>query len=73
VMSETSQADWLDGLGVRELVDEGRRTWAAGAHRGDLAAIAGRSRAVEAAALTDPGGLGAHRVVVLDRPASPRR
>jgi NADH dehydrogenase [ubiquinone] 1 alpha subcomplex assembly factor 7 len=73
VVSETSQADWLDGLGVDELVDEGRRTWAAGAHRGDLAAIAGRSRAVEAAALTDPGGLGAHRVVVLDRPPSPRR
>ena len=33
-------------------------------HVGDLEAIAGRSRVVEAAALTDPGGLGAHRVLV---------
>ncbi len=33
----------------------------------DLAAMAGRSRGVEAAALTDPGGLGAHRVLVLRR------
>jgi len=72
VAAETTQADWLAGLGVDALVDEGRRTWAAGAHRGDLAALAGRSRAVEAAALTDPGGLGAHRVVVLDR-AGPDR
>jgi len=72
VAAETTQADWLAGLGVDALVDEGRRTWAAGAHRGDLAALAGRSRAVEAAALTDPGGLGAHQVVVLDR-AGPDR
>ena len=35
------------------------------AHLGDLEAIAGRSRVAEAAALTDPAGLGAHRVVVL--------
>jgi hypothetical protein len=39
--------------------------WQEGAARGDLVAIAGRSRGVEAAALTDPGGLGAHRVLVL--------
>ena len=31
---------------------------------GDLDALAGRSRIGEAAALTDPGGLGAHRVVL---------
>ena len=43
------------------------RIWQAGAARGDLEAIAGRSRGVEAAALTDPGGLGAHRVLVLRR------
>ena len=47
--------------------------WDAGAARGDLAAIAGRSRANEAAALTDPGGLGAHRVVTLAKSAGPSR
>jgi hypothetical protein len=29
--------------------------------------LAGRSRATEAAALTDPGGLGAHRVLTFSR------
>ena len=58
------QADWLGALGIDELVDEGRRTWEAGADRGDIEALAGRSRATEAAALTDPGGLGAHYVVL---------
>ena len=62
-----TQAEWLARFGLDALVDEGRRIWAAGAHRGDLAAVAGRSRTVEAAALTDPRGLGAHRVVVLRR------
>ena len=73
VASETTQAAWLADLGVDALADDGRRTWQAGASRGDLAALAGRSMAVEAAALTDPAGLGAHRVVLLDRPATPRR
>jgi len=58
------QADWLAALGIDELVDEGRRIWDAGAARGDVDALAGRSRAAEAAALVDPGGLGAHRVVL---------
>ena len=51
-------------LGIDELVDEGRRIWEAGAARGDLEALAGRSRITEAAALTDPAGLGAHHVVL---------
>jgi SAM-dependent MidA family methyltransferase len=55
-----SQAEWLRGLGLDDLVAEGRAAWDAGAARGDLAAIAGRSRATEGAALTDPAGLGAH-------------
>ena len=67
ITSESTQGDWLARLGVDALVDEGRRRWAAGAHLGDLQAVAGRSRAVEAAALTDPTGLGAHRVVVCGR------
>jgi NADH dehydrogenase [ubiquinone] 1 alpha subcomplex assembly factor 7 len=67
VTLETTQAEWLRGLGLDELVAEGSRQWEARAHVGDLAAIAGRSRTVEAAALTDRSGLGAHRVVVLAR------
>lgn len=67
VVADHSQAEWLVGLGIDELVEEGRRVWAERAHVGDLEAIAGRSRANEAAALTDPAGLGAHRVVVLTR------
>ncbi|MBM3658579.1 MAG: hypothetical protein FJW95_03650 [Actinobacteria bacterium] len=61
------QREWMGRHGIAELVAEGDRIWQEGASRGDLAAIAGRSRGVEAAALTDPGGLGAHRVLVLRR------
>jgi SAM-dependent MidA family methyltransferase len=60
---ETSQADWLTGLGIDELVAEGRARWQAGAGAPDLDALAGRSRITEAAALTDPYGLGAHTVL----------
>jgi SAM-dependent MidA family methyltransferase len=67
VTVDTTQAGWLRGLGLDQLVAEGRAQWEARAHVGDLPAIAGRSRTVEAAALTDPSGLGAHRVVVLAR------
>jgi len=49
------------------MVDAGRREWQARAHIGDLAALAGRSRVTEAAALTDPGGLGAHTVTILTK------
>lgn len=65
---ERAQAEWLRGVGIDDLVAEGRAAWEAGASRGDLAALAGRSRTTEAAALTDPAGLGAHTVVVLTRP-----
>jgi SAM-dependent MidA family methyltransferase len=64
-----SQADWLRALGIEELVDAGRTTWEQGAHRGDLAALEGRSRITEARALTDPGGLGAHRVFLFAKDA----
>jgi SAM-dependent MidA family methyltransferase len=66
-MAEHTQADWLTELGIDDLVAEGRAVWEAGAATGDLAALAGRSRATEAAALTDPAGLGAHTVVALTR------
>jgi NADH dehydrogenase [ubiquinone] 1 alpha subcomplex assembly factor 7 len=61
------QREWMGRHGIAELVAEGDAMWQAGAARGDLQALAGRSRGVEAAALTDPGGLGAHRVLVLEK------
>ncbi|MDZ4825352.1 MAG: SAM-dependent methyltransferase [Actinomycetota bacterium] len=69
VQSVATQADWLRDLGIDDLVAGGRARWDAGAHRGDLDALAGRSRVTEGAALTDPSGLGAHRVVVLAKRA----
>lgn len=65
VETDTTQAAWLAHLGIDGLVAEGRAAWEAGAARPDLAALAGRSRTAEAAALTDPQGLGAHRVWIL--------
>jgi SAM-dependent MidA family methyltransferase len=67
LVGDCSQADWLRDLGIDGLVEEGRRTWEERAHIGDLAAVAGRSRATEAAALCDPAGLGAHRVLTFSR------
>ncbi len=52
------QANFLDAHGISELVDDGRRYWEAHAARPDLEAIMMRSRISEAAALTDPAGLG---------------
>ncbi|HWS47968.1 MAG TPA: SAM-dependent methyltransferase, partial [Acidimicrobiia bacterium] len=69
-VSDERQADWLRALGLDALVDEGRRAWAEGAHRGDLDALAGRSRVGEAEALTDPAGLGAHRVLLFAKEAA---
>lgn len=60
---DRSQAEWLAAHGLDELVAEGRRLWAERAHIGDLAALRARSRVNEAAALTDPAGLGAFRVL----------
>jgi NADH dehydrogenase [ubiquinone] 1 alpha subcomplex assembly factor 7 len=67
VVQDTTQAEWLRRLGIDDLADEGARAWREGAHRGDLVALAGRSHAHEASVLTDPAGLGAHRVLVLAR------
>lgn len=60
---DRSQAEWLVAHGLDDLVAEGRRVWAERAHIGDLAALRARSRVNEGAALTDPGGLGAFRVL----------
>jgi SAM-dependent MidA family methyltransferase len=64
LIEHTSQAEWLAGLGVEELVDDARGLWRERAAVGDLEALAARSRVTEAAALTDPAGLGAHSVFV---------
>ncbi len=61
---ECTQAEWLRDLGVDDLVAEARAQWDARAHIGDLEALRHRSRVTEAAALLDPTGLGAHRVLV---------
>jgi SAM-dependent MidA family methyltransferase len=68
IVADRTQADWLRDLGLDELVADGRRAWDEGAARGDLVALAGRSRVAEGAALTDAAGLGAHRVVSLAKP-----
>ena len=57
------QASWLRAYGLDELVAEGRQVWAERAHLGDLAAVKARSRVSEAAALTDPAGMGRFTVL----------
>lgn len=61
--SVTPQGAWLAGHGLDDLVAEGRRLWTERAGVGDLAAVRARSRISEAAALTDPAGLGAFLVL----------
>ena len=53
--------------GVDELVADARRRWDERAAVGDLEALAARSWVSEAAALTDPAGLGGHAVFVFER------
>ena len=61
--ADRSQADFLRAHGVDDLVAEARRAWEERAHIGDLQALVARSRVHEAAALTDPAGLGAFRAL----------
>jgi SAM-dependent MidA family methyltransferase len=61
---QTTQAQWLAELGIDDLADEARAVWRDRAAIGDLDAVAARSRVSEAAALTDPSGLGTHTVFV---------
>ena len=67
--SDRSQAGFLRAHGIDELADEARRAWQERAHIGDLQALTSRSRVHEAAALTDPAGLGAFRVLEWASPA----
>jgi SAM-dependent MidA family methyltransferase len=61
--SDRSQAAWLRQWGIEAVVSAAQAEWTARAHVADLAALAARSRVTEAAALTDPGGLGGFRVL----------
>ena len=67
IESETTQSEWLNRLGIDEEVGIGEAPWLAGAARGDLEALIGRSRASEAAILTDSSGLGGFKVIVARR------
>jgi SAM-dependent MidA family methyltransferase len=58
-----TQREFLVRHGLDDLVAEGRRIWQERAQVGDLQALKARSRIGEAAALTDPTGLGAFRVL----------
>lgn len=60
---DVAQRDWLAGHGLGALVAEAEAVDPARVVAGDLAAIRLRSRLTEAAALTDPAGLGAFRVL----------
>jgi len=60
---EHRQADFLRAHGIDQLADAARAAWQERAHAPDLDALAQRSRVAEAAALTDPAGLGAFRVL----------
>lgn len=53
-----SQAEFCTDFGIDDLVAEGREYWRAHAALPDLRALRMRSRVNEAAALTDPDGLG---------------
>jgi hypothetical protein len=57
------QAGFLASHGLDALVQEARRAWQEGAAVGDLPALRALSRVQEGAALTDPSGLGAFRVL----------
>ncbi len=61
--TDHSQAEFLRAHGIDELVADARRHWQATAARPDLSSLRARSRIDEAAALVDPTGMGAFRVL----------
>lgn len=63
VTADRSQADFLSAHGIDELAAAARAAWLAGAARGDLESLRHKSRIGEVAALLDPSGLGAFRVL----------
>ena len=61
--SDRSQTDFLVAHGIDELVADARQRWTDGAASGSLDALKAKSLISEGAALTDPTGLGAFRVL----------
>lgn len=61
--AETRQSDFLRAHGIDDLVAAARARWEEAAAAPDVAALAAHSRVTEAAALTDPVGLGAFHVL----------
>jgi SAM-dependent MidA family methyltransferase len=66
--SDTALSDWLHGHGLDAVVAAAQAKWDAAAAKPDLDALKARSLVNEAAALTDPNGLGAFRVLEWDLP-----
>ena len=64
--SRSPRPNGCDSSGSKRWWRTPATAWDARAHIGDLEAVRHRSRITEAAALTDPVGLGAHRVLVFD-------
>jgi SAM-dependent MidA family methyltransferase len=62
-VADRSQADFLAAHGLDGLVADAQAAWTAAAARPDVEALKARSRINEAAALTDPAGLGGFRVL----------
>lgn len=58
----TAQSEFLQQLGINDLVQEGKQIWQERAAIGDLQALQARSRINEAEALLDPNSLGAFLV-----------
>jgi len=67
VTLDVTQRAWLLALGLEDVVEASAAHWRERAAIGDLDAVAARSRVIEADALTDRAGLGAHRVIALRR------
>jgi SAM-dependent MidA family methyltransferase len=72
LLEQRTQAQWLGALGIDDLASNARGVWRDRVAIGDLDAVAARSRVSEAAALTDPSGLGAHNVFVFGKGAERR-
>jgi SAM-dependent MidA family methyltransferase len=60
---QRSQAEFLAGHGIHDLVDEARQQWQAAAAAPGLEALKARGRVTESAALLDPAGLGGFTVL----------
>ena len=67
-----TQREWLSGLGIERLVNEGKKYWLENAHKPDLVALEARSRITESEALLDIEGLGGFKVIEWEVKSSPQ-